>query len=115
MKILTDIITALMLLVLAPAQAGSLSKSQWTAGSCGNKPETPNIDGSNVETYNQSVNAINDWQQQSKAYFECLANEANTDIALISETVNKDQTSYRDKVDKIITELNAMGDMLKQK
>ncbi|MDD2737702.1 MAG: hypothetical protein PHR94_02090 [Methylomonas lenta] len=115
MKTLLFITMVLMLISVVPAHAGSLSKGQWTAGSCGSKPEAPNIDGSNIEAYNLSVTAINDWQQQSKTYFECMVKEANTDNQLISDTVNKDQDSYREKVDKIITEINAMGDALKQK
>jgi hypothetical protein len=115
MKTLLFNTVVLMLISVASAQAGSLSKGQWTAGSCGSKPEAPNIDGSNIEAYNLSVVAVNDWQQQSRTYFECMINEANIDNKLISETVNKDQDSYREKVDKIITEINAMGDALKQK
>lgn len=114
MKLFLFIASVLMLLAL-PVHAGSLSKGQWSADNCGNKPEVPTIDGSNVEAYNLSVTAINDWQQQSKTYFECMVNEANSDNKLISDAVNKDQESYRQKVDKIITEVNAMGDALKQK
>lgn len=115
MKPLLFITMVLMLISVAPAHAGSLSKGQWTASGCGSKPEAPIIDGSNIEAYNLSVVAINDWQQQSKTYFECMVNEANIDNKLISDTVNKDQASYLEKVDKIITEINAMGDALKQK
>lgn len=115
MKTLLSIIIVSMWVALAPAQAGSLGKGQWTADSCGSKPEAPNIDGSNIEAYNLSVTAINDWQQQSKTYFDCVVKEANTDNKLISETVNKDQDSYTEKLNNMIKDINAIGEDLKQK
>lgn len=115
MKPFLFIASLLLLVTVVPAHAGTLSKGQWTASNCGSSPEAPNIDGSNVEAYNLSIEAINEWQRKSKTYYECLINEANTDNKLISDTVNQDQENYQKSLNKLIMEITAMGDALKQK
>ncbi len=51
----------------------------------------PVIDQSSVDAYNQSVKAINDWQQKANAYNGCLIKEANADNTLIANSANGEQ------------------------
>ena len=64
-------------LLTTTLHAGTLANSTWTpSGACGAKPEEPVIDDSDVEAYNKSVAAINEWQQSARRYYECLNKEA---------------------------------------
>lgn len=83
------------------AQAGNLANGGWTPRNCGVKPSAPSIADDSVETFNKSIAAINNWQQQAKVYFECLIKEANTDNGIIADTANKEQAEYRKSVEAI--------------
>lgn len=109
------IITAGIIGATAPANAGSLSNGKWSPTGCGNVPQAPMMDNSNIEAFNKSILAFNDWQQQSRTYFECLIKEANTDNQLIAESANKEQEKYRAQLEKFSAEAKAMGDALEQK
>jgi hypothetical protein len=87
--------------------AGTLVSGKWTLANCGSKPETPTIDQTNIETFNQSVAKINAWQQQAKRYYECLVQEANTDNAVIADTANAAQADYRATAERIGKEADA--------
>jgi len=83
------------------ANAGTIANGKWTPSNCGNPPETPVIEPSNVEAFNKSVAKVNAWQQQAKTYYECLVKEANTDNAIIADSANAAQAEHRATVEKI--------------
>jgi hypothetical protein len=97
----------LALTIPVSVHAGTLIDGTWSLATCGNKPETPTIDQTHVEAFNQSVAKINAWQQQAKAYYECLVKEANTDAAIIADTANAAQADYRATVERIGREADA--------
>lgn len=94
-------ITATIIGAIGSANAGTLVNGNWAPAGCGVKPVAPQIDSKDVETYNKSVAAINDWQQQARIYFECLIKEANADNAAIADAANREQTGYRESVEKV--------------
>ncbi len=83
------------------ANAGTLVKGNWVPADCGAKPAVPSVDDRDVDAYNKSVAAINDWQQKARAYYECLIKEANADNNVIADTANREQAEYRETVGKI--------------
>jgi len=83
------------------ANAGTLANGHWSTAICGNKPDSPVLDQSNIEAFNKSVAKVNAWQQQAKTYYECLVKEANTDNAIIANSANAAQAEYRATVEKI--------------
>ncbi len=92
------------LLILHPAclsHAGTLNKGNWTSSDCGSKPSPPLIDGRNAEVFNQSVAAVNDWQQEARIYYGCLVKEANNDNAAIAKSVNQELDAHKKLVDQI--------------
>ncbi len=95
------LVTALLLVGINPSTAGSLSNGAWSASGCGNLPEAPTLDDSDINAYNQSVAAINDWQQKSKTYFECVVQEANSDNKLIVDSTSQAQAKYRAALEKL--------------
>lgn len=101
--------------VAGPAYAGSISNGKWSPIGCGNNPEVPLIDKSSVDAFNNSIAAINDWQQKSRTYLECLINEANADNKLIADSANKEQEQYREKLEKISTAAKAASNAMEQK
>ena len=105
---LTLSITAIGLsLLTASPHAGELANGGWQPSGCGAKPATPQVDAGDVDSFNKSVAAINDWQQQAKVYFECLIKEANTDNNTIAESANREQAAYRQAVEAIAAEADA--------
>ncbi len=95
------IASTLMTIALTSVQAGSLKNGVWTADGCGKQPEAPTINDTDIEAYNQSIQDINDWQQKSRAYFECVVQEANADNQKIVDTTNKQQAAYRETLEKV--------------
>lgn len=94
--------TIAIALLTTTLHAGTLANSTWTpSGACGAKPDEPVIDDSDVEAYNKSVAAINEWQQSARRYYECLIKEANVDNALIADTANREQALYRQAVESL--------------
>ncbi len=81
--------------------AGTISNGTWSASACGIEPEVPVIGQDSVETYNQSIKTINEWQQKANAYNTCVINEANTDNAIIAKTATDQQNKFRAAVEKI--------------
>jgi hypothetical protein len=94
-------IAVLMCLAASAAHAGTLVNGNWTPAGCGVKPEAPTIDAQDVDAYNKSVAAINEWQQQARTYYDCLIKEANADNAAIADTANREQGGYREVVEKV--------------
>ncbi|MES1196862.1 MAG: hypothetical protein ABUL58_07955, partial [Steroidobacter sp.] len=77
-----------MLLIGTSATAGVIKDGVWTPTGCGIKPEAPVLNLRNDKSYNQSVNAVNVYQQNIRDYLECLTREANADIRAITESAN---------------------------
>ncbi|MCX7102836.1 MAG: hypothetical protein NTX38_15480 [Methylobacter sp.] len=72
--------------------------------SCGSDPAVPVFEQGSVDEYNQSVKAINDWQQNANAYNGCVIKEANTDNSLIAKTANNEQAKFKANIEKIQAE-----------
>lgn len=96
---------------LNPAMAGSLQNGSWQPSGCGNQPDAPVVDDSDIDSFNKSVAGINAWQQKAREYFECLIKEANTDNGIIADTANQAQAKYRQSIEKI----GAQADAAKKK
>jgi hypothetical protein len=67
----------------------------------------PAIEKSSVDTFNNRVKVINEWQQKATAYNTCLINEANADNALIAKMANEEQSRFRVAIEKIRTYTDA--------
>ena len=93
-----------LLLAHAPSHAGSLVNGAWSPSGCGEKPEAPIVDSTSADTFNRSVDAINDWQDRAVKYLSCLVNEANADSKLITDTANDIQTQFQEEIDQVVTE-----------
>jgi len=106
---------AASMLLVASATAGTITNGVWSPSGCGTEPPVPVIDQSSVDAYNQSVKAINDWQQKANAYNSCLIKEANADNALIANTANDEQARLRAAIEKIQTGTTAAKDKLDKK
>lgn len=107
--------TATMMLTAVSGMAGTITNGVWTPSSCGTEPVVPVIEQGNVDEYNQSVKAINDWQQKANAYNGCLIKEANADNSLIASSANDEQARLRAAIDKIQTETTAAKAKLDKK
>ena len=84
-----------------------MSNGEWSPTGCGEKPVSPVVDDRNVDAFNKSVKAINDWQQQAKTYYECLINDANKDNGLIVDKANRAQTEYKQTFEELSTSVDA--------
>ncbi|WP_347986026.1 hypothetical protein [Methylomonas sp. AM2-LC] len=115
MKLFVLITTFILLPLANIAQAGTLSDGGWKPAKCGEKPIPPAVDDKDVDGFNKSVKATNEWQLQARTYFECLINEANTDNTVIADTANKEQADYRKSVETIGTTLDAAKKKLDKK
>ncbi len=98
------------LVVVFAANAGTLNNGGWSSSGCGAMPEAPKINLNSVDTLNQSIVAVNDWQKQLQTYDDCMIKEANADTAAISNAANVQQTRYREASTKINAELSAGRD-----
>ncbi len=100
------IITGLCVAMLS-ANAGTLKKDGWDASDCGNKPLAPELDFETIEAFNESVVAINAWQQQAVAYLQCVGKEADADIKRIADSVAARQKEHKELVDNISAQATA--------
>jgi len=91
----------IMVATLSVGTAGTITNGAWSPSGCGTEPIVPVIEQSNVDAYNKSVKAINEWQQKANTYNTCLINEANADNALIAKTANEEQSRLRAAIEKI--------------
>ena len=96
--------TAAIMLTTVSSTAGTLSNGAWSPSGCGTEPVAPVVDPSNIDTYNESVKAIYDWQQKANAYNSCLIKEANADNSLIADSANEEQVRLRVAIEKIQSE-----------
>lgn len=97
----------IMFASVSAVMAGTIVNGAWTPSGCGDVPVAPVIEQSSVDAYNQSIKAINEWQQIAGTYNTCLINEANADNALIAKTANEEQARFRAAIQKIKTETDA--------
>jgi len=104
-----------MMLAAVSGTAGTIANGIWSPSGCGTEPAVPVIDQSSVDAYNQSVKAINDWQQQANAYNACVIKEANTDNSLIANAANDEQARLRAAIEKIQAETTAAKAKLDKK
>jgi hypothetical protein len=87
--------------------AGTLTGSNWTPSRCGAEPVPPTLKLTTEDSYNETVLAINAWQQKASAYNTCVVNEANADNANITKSANAQQERFRQTVEKIKAETAA--------
>ena len=97
----------LMTATVSVCTAGSINNNVWSPNFCGNEPDAPVIKQDNIETYNQSIKDINEWQQAGVVYNNCVVNEANADNALIAKIANEKQNKFRVAVEKIKVDTDA--------
>jgi hypothetical protein len=107
--------TATMLFTAVSVMAGTITNGVWSPAGCGTEPVVPVIDQTSIDAYNQSVNAINDWQQKANAYNGCLIKEANADNALIANSANDEQVRLRTAIERIQAETTAAKAKLDKK
>ncbi|MEI6336277.1 MAG: hypothetical protein WCS87_17090 [Methylococcaceae bacterium] len=81
--------------------AGTISNGTWSANACGIEPELPVIKQDSIETYNQSIKTINEWQKKANDYISCMINEANADNAIIAKTATEQQKKFQAAAEKI--------------
>ncbi len=86
------------------SMAGTITNGAWLPTGCGTEPVIPVIEQASVDAYNQSVKAINDWQQKANSYNGCLIKEANVDNALIANVANEEQARLKATIEKIQSE-----------
>jgi len=96
----------ILLASISVGMAGSINGT-WSPSACGTEPEPPVIEQGSVDAYNNSVKAINEWQQKANTYITCMINEANADNALIAKTANDQQNKFRAAAERIKTEIEA--------
>jgi hypothetical protein len=107
--------TAAMMLFAISGTAGTITNGIWTPNSCGTEPAVPVIEQGSVDVYNQSVKAINDWQQKANAYNGCVIKEANADNSLIANAANIEQAKFKSTIEKIQAETAAAKAKLDKK
>ena len=100
-------ITVLLAAISTGTTAGSIANQAWSASGCGTEPEAPVIENSNIDAYNKSIKAINDWQVKVQAFNECVIKEANADAALIAKTANEQQSRLRSVLDKMKSDMDS--------
>ncbi len=93
--------TATIMLTAFSGTAGTITNGVWSPGDCGAEPAPPVVEQSSVDAYNQSIKAINEWQQKANAYNTCLINDANKDNALIAKAANDGQSRFHALIEKI--------------
>ena len=65
-----------------------------------------------AESFNRSVDAINEWQDRALAYNSCLIEEANADNDLIAKTANSAQEAFSNMIDRINSEAEKVRDKI---
>jgi len=95
------------LLAITNAHAGSISNSLWTPTGCGSVPIEPKVESSSLDAYNRSVEAVNHYRKSIRTYQDCLIQEANGDIKIITKSANDAQLATKNADDKILAEIKA--------
>jgi len=84
------------------AEAGTIVNNNWTPSGCGPAPVPASLDLANLDAYNASVGAVNDFRKNNSTYVNCLIREANSDIQTITKSAKSAQQAAHDTDDKII-------------
>lgn len=87
--------------------AGTITNGVWISLSCGAEPVPPAVVTTNIEAYNLSIKAINDWQTAAGTYNACLIKDANADVAVITKAANEAQARLQAAIEKIKVETAA--------
>ena len=95
------------------AQAGTVSNGLWTPGNCGARPEAPSLNLKNVDTFNASTDAVNNYRVAINTYLNCLVKEANADIQAVSASTKAAQQAAREANDKIEADVKAANEKFK--
>lgn len=101
------VISFLMFLATAGAQAGTVASGSWSPAGCGAKPEAPSLDLRNPDAYNKSVEGVNAYRKDIRTYLNCLTQEANADIQAVTRAANAAQQAAREADDKILADVKA--------
>jgi hypothetical protein len=88
------IATLALLSCTGEPHAGSFANGAWTPSNCGSQPETPTIEDSSGEAYNNSLKGLKTWQAKAQTYVNCLINEANADSQAIAASANAEQERF---------------------
>lgn len=107
MRILAIIVSVFLVSWSGLSNAGSLVNGEWTITKCGDKPATPSVNDKDIDSYNESVKAINNWQAQANKYYGCVVSEANADNAAIAQKANQEQAGYKQAFEAIAASLEA--------
>lgn len=100
-------VAATLMLTAVSGTAGTIINGAWSPSACGTEPAVPVIKQGSVDAYNQSIKAINDWQQKANAYNGCVIKEANADNSLIANAANNEQAKFKVTIEKIQAETAA--------
>jgi hypothetical protein len=84
------------------AEAGTITNNNWTPSGCGPAPVAASLNLTNLDVYNASVGAVNDFRKNNRTYVDCLIHEANSDIQSITKSAKSAQQAAHDADDKII-------------
>jgi hypothetical protein len=106
--------TLIALLALShSAHAGTVSNGSWSPSTCGARPEAPALNLKNIDTFNASTDAVNNYRVEINTYLNCLIKEANTDIQAVSASAKAAQQAARDANDKIEADVKAANEKFK--
>jgi len=93
---------SLIVVTAFSAEAGVLANNGWTPSGCGPAPAVSQLDLSSLDAYNKSVEAVNTYRKNSHAYVNCLIQDGNNDIQIISKSAKAAQQAAHDADDKIL-------------
>ena len=89
----------ILLLGIAPAEAGTLSDGAWRPAGCGTEPVAPKLDLHSADGYSQSLKWVKLYEDTIKTYDDCVLKEANADSRTISEWINTQQGRVKEAFD----------------
>ncbi|HIV70907.1 MAG TPA: hypothetical protein H9903_08265 [Candidatus Aquabacterium excrementipullorum] len=97
----------------AGAQAGVIVSGVWSPATCGPKPEVPQLNLANADSYNASVANVNTYRQAIRPYVDCVVKEANADIQAITQAATTTQQGAKTANDKIQADVKAAEEKFK--
>lgn len=92
---------AVSLLLLCPAGAALAQGAAWSPTGCGNEPEKPAVDLSDRTSYNKSVEAVKEYQEQAKTWDACVMKEANAAMASVNSEARARMTAISESANRI--------------
>jgi RNAse (barnase) inhibitor barstar len=97
----------LCLLATTNANAGTITNNSWSPSGCGPAPVAPKVESSSLDAYNRSVTAVNQYRKNLRTFQDCLIQEANADLKIITKSANDAQLTTKEADDKILAEIKA--------